>query len=163
MYSGGTIANTGGITATSMTISGATPALSGRLNLSGDGPHSFTSGTLTIPAGGTLALTGNGNLAIQNGAQIANGGLVDIQTDADIQHSVGAAPTFTNTGTLRKSGGIDVSTIGNPVNVTNAATGLIDVQTGTLQLSNGMPNNDGVINIGAGATLSTGGTVLVGG
>ena len=158
VWSGGTIAGSGGVSASSMTVTG-TPQLTGRLTFGGAGPYSMTGGTLNIAAGGTLQLAG-ADFNLNNGAAINNGGLIDIQSDADILHVLGAAPSFANTGTLRKSAGVGESAIGNPINVTNAATGLIDVLTGTLRFSNGLPVNDANITVSAGATLSTTGAGL---
>ena len=72
----------------------------------------------------------------------------DVQTDADVQNTAGAA-TFANTGTLRKSGGGAGTTMFgmNPAfALTSAAGSTIDVQTGTLQVNGAFPTSSGTRN-----------------
>ncbi len=178
--SGGTIAAGAAVLVTGTTlIESGTPQVAGSLVTD---VLEMTGGTLAIPAGGLLQTDGlnassisaaivnnagtfeiaGADLELNNGATFNNEatGLFDIQTDAGVRHIDGAAPVFSNAGILRKSVSFGTSIIGNPITLTNAPSGLIDVQSGTLQISNGMPDNDGTINVAVGATFSTNGAAL---
>jgi hypothetical protein len=122
------------------------------------GPFALAGATLNND--GTIRLAG-GDMRLNDGAIVNNAGSFVFQSDADIEHTVGAAPAFNNTGTLSKTGGTGVSIIGaaNAFPVTNAASATIDVQTGTLQV-NAFPVNDGTISTVTGATFSTNGAAL---
>jgi hypothetical protein len=100
--------------------------------------------TLAYPLynAGTFRLL-SGNLLINycgynNGALInLPGALLDIQSDASIDISSNnfglCTPTFSNEGTIRKSGGTGTNRIYAPL----SSTGTVDVQTGTISFNGG--------------------------
>ncbi|MDB6025396.1 MAG: hypothetical protein JWM68_1619 [Verrucomicrobiales bacterium] len=118
-------------------------------------------GTLNVQAGGELKFAGSGSKYIYSlnvinqgtvtwsGGSIAlggtptttisNGGLWQITGNDSMNYGGGAAPTWTNSGTLRKSAGGLTSYFGG-CNFINQPGGLVDVLTGTLQL-NGFDTN----------------------
>lgn len=84
---------------------------------------------------GTTNLTGTGPFYIEDQAEFVNqtSGLFNFQSDADIL-TFGTAPyTFTNMGTLRKSGGASESFINAEVN----NSGLVEGNSGSLVLNGG--------------------------
>ncbi len=104
----------------------------------------------------TATWTDTGNFVIGSGATFTNYGTFDIQNDAVFGYGSGAAPTFNNYGTLRKSAGTGTTTFGGSVKFTNSSSyGTVEVRTGTLFLQGPFTNFDD-------RTL-TGGTYLISG
>jgi hypothetical protein len=114
---------------------------------------------------------GAGSIDCNNSPVIDNYGLWNAQTDNTL---VGNNPygstTFNNYGTFRKSGGSGTNTMDN--NTVFNTSGTLDIQTGTLSVSEGSGN--GVVNVGgtsiavgnnftfSGGTLFTGGGIVTG-
>jgi YD repeat-containing protein len=177
--SGGTLRINGQVSANSYSQSFSTLRGTGTLTVAG--PATWTSGTMTDAGtttfNGSLAITGNvgnnshdltggrilnttgtttltggfgGFIRMANGTRINNSGLwLDQSTSfLDIMPFFGAQATFHNTGTYRKSSA--TTTIGIIFN--NASTGIVDIQTGTLQFSGGGTANNGSTFTGAAAT-----------
>jgi hypothetical protein len=128
---------------------------------------------------GALALSGAADLSLDRGAQLNNAGLVrhrsggrlDLRQNArlenlssgtyDLESDVGlfsddyAPQSFDNFGTLRKSGGTNVSTISV---LFNNQGGSIEVDSGTLALANSGSSSNGTFTVAGGAVLDwTGG------
>ena len=121
------------------------------LNLSGSSAKVMSGGKLNNA--GTINWTGAGNLQLDNAAVLTNNALFDIQTDADISYTAGAAPSLVNsaTGTIRKSAGTATNTVfgaTNPFSFTNSGT--LDAQTGTIQYAGNNTFNSGTLFSGAG-------------
>ncbi|MDP2822279.1 MAG: YDG domain-containing protein [Sulfuritalea sp.] len=147
-WTGGTLAVGG--------AGGVTVATGRALAIGGAAAKTLDGGKLTNA--GTITWTGAGNLVLNNGAQLTNNALLDIQTDADFQYTSGVAPSLSNTGTLRKSSGALDTVIGltNPFAFGNS--GNIDVQLGTLNVQGGGFSHTGTMNLAPGATFQrTGG------
>ncbi len=115
----------------------------------------------TLVNNGTLIHTGTGNLIVTGTLTNSATGVYDFQSDADM-FSGSCCSTLTNLGTIRKTGGSDVSIIGeptpNPSNVSlnfNNTGGTLDAQMGTLQLFNTRGDNTGggTFNAATGAVL----------
>jgi hypothetical protein len=100
---------------------------------------------------GTIAHAGGGGrLFVSDGTTINNAGTYDFQGDgAGIVLGGGLSSTFTNTGTVRKSAGAGAVTLSVSF-FTNA--NLVDVQSGTLNLSAGGAST-GTFNTAGGASL----------
>ncbi len=80
---------------------------------------------------------------------VSNTALWNIQADANLTYAGGGASPFSNTGTLRKSGGAGSSVIGG--NIVFSNTGTIDAQTGTIDFAGGSATfNAGTQFTGAG-------------
>jgi len=89
-----------------------------------------------------------------NGNTLTNQGLTDLQADAGFGDG-GNGGTFINQGSLRKSGGTGASNVSG-IAFVNAAGGVIDVQTGSLNFaSNNASFNAGTHFIGAGQAQVT--------
>ena len=158
--------------------------LGGSANVNVTGTANWSGGTMTgagatnIPAGATLNLnTGlnnhlflartlnNAGTAILTQAGASGtvfflqsgtfnnqaGGVFDIRADRGI-NSNGGTNLFANAGVIRKSAGTGLSTVGVPFN----NNGTVEVQTGTLEFSNG-GTSSGAFNVGQGTTLEFGG------
>jgi hypothetical protein len=142
--SGGTLTWTAG----TMQGTGTTAvAMEGSLQISG-GNFKDLSGRTLSNAGTVSSSAADGTLRAYNGAVINNlaAGVFDFVTDSDVRPiNTGPAPSFSNAGTVRKSGGAGTSAIG----VTLNNTGTLDVQSGTLFLS-------GTVSQFSGPTLSAG-------
>lgn len=112
----------------------------------------------TVLTQGTTIISGSGSLGAGNGAIWTNaaGATVDIQSDADFFYAFGSSPalTFTNAGTLRKSGG---GTSGFGGGTIFNSTGAVQVQAGTLSLASGSASSIFDIASGAALTFADGG------
>ena len=125
------------------------------------GASKTLSGTLNVA--GTLNFTGTGNLEMDGGTlTLQSGGLLDLQSDAAILDPTDASVTGTLTvdGTLRKSAGTGTSAIGGSfsdgfVSVIVGQSGLVEVQTGTLQFLADF-TTDGMVRATAGSMNFTG-------
>ncbi|MEZ6063698.1 MAG: carboxypeptidase regulatory-like domain-containing protein [Planctomycetaceae bacterium] len=122
----------------------------GFVTLSGDG-HKALSSNGTFVNDGTVFVDGGGTFG--GGIVDNNAGAVwDFRSDADFAV---ATTTFNNRGTLRKSGGTDVSTMNVAVNSqVNHLGGTVDVSSGTLALAGSDRNH--VAEHGATFTVATG-------
>lgn len=147
-WSGGTLSGPG----TLLVSSGAT------LNISGSAAKTFnrndglsSSGGRTIDNYGTINVLGTGSLLGGDGAQIINRGVFDFQQDTTVGYSgTGSTPTFTNSGTLRKtagSGGVVFSQIAF------LNTGQVDVQTGSLTFDAAVTSTGGSFKSSADALI----------
>lgn len=141
-WSGGTIALSVNIAASgTLNMNGTTVSLdgavtnSGTIHLSGSGPVVLYNNQVTH---GTYAG------AFYNEA----GGLFDLQTDQGVANASLGSEVFVNAGTLRKSSGTGISTIG--VACTNSGT--VDAESGSIQFSYG-GNISGTYNTAAGASI----------
>ena len=142
-------------------------------------------GTFTVRPGATLNLTGSGPKTVDRRACVAHQlgsdefrwrrqpGAQQFRATHEQRHikpsvrrglpiPAGGAPTFSNTGTLTKTAGSGTSAIGisNAFAFSNAGSGVIDVQIGTIQVNGGFATNSGTINTAAGTTFSTNGNAL---
>jgi hypothetical protein len=94
---------------------------------------------------GTITITDNGAFQYQNGPSITNSGVIEFQSDADLVSLDSTGTTFTNSGTIRKSGGTATTILGfGALNLTLNNSGTLDVDSGNLQVN------------AAGGTFSTG-------
>ena len=130
--------------------------------------NTSATGGVVLNGGGTLAnqktldVTGTGGLGFANSATLDNqaGAAFDFQADAST-FNAGNSGTFTNEGTLTKTGGTGTSTLGGITFVNNATTGntpVIDIESGTLQNAAGGTSTGGAFVVAQGATLDlTGG------
>ena len=129
-------------------------ALLGTVNLNGvlAITNGGMQGSLTVAAGGELQLVGGyktlysftlfnqgtvtwsgGQLGL-SGTTVSNGGLWLITGDNSTSSGGGPLSMWVNAGTLRKSGGSGVTTLGG-LNFANQPSGLVEVLAGTLQLA----------------------------
>ena len=152
----------------------ASVTVANRLNWTG-GTMSGT-GLTEIPAGGTLALSGSSAKYLArtvnssgaatlvgsslssttggSGAVLNNlpGATFDVQADYGLAGT--EAATFNNAGTFTKSAGTGTTSIGSAWTFIN--TGTFEVQSGTVSAA-GPFNNDGVVTVGPGRTLTLSG------
>ena len=110
-------------------------------------------GSLTVEAGGQLQLSGtpskllyyfnlinqgtvtwSGGSLSAGSTTISNGGLWQITSDSALVQGGYATPTWLNSGTLRKSGGAATAYL-TSVNFVNQPGGLVDVLSGSLQIT----------------------------
>ena len=92
---------------------------------------------------------------------ISNGGLWQVTGDYNLSYGGGTTPVWTNSGTLKKTaGGSTTSFTG--MNFYNQPTGLVQVDSGTLQLPVGSTNFAGKLRLNGG-TLNANGTFAVAG
>ncbi len=98
----------------------------------------------TLVNDGTITHTTANNIQLNSGAQlqITSTGYYDFQSDGSIQYAAGGPSTTINSGLIRKSVGSGTSSIViSGTYVSNG--GLIDVQTGTIQLPTTYTTNKG--------------------
>jgi hypothetical protein len=142
ILSGGTVNGTGTLTVssggtltwTSGTMSGTTEVASGgSLQISGTSTKFLSGGTLSNA--GTVNRSGSGSLVLQTGGTINNmaGGLFNFLDDSGITNNGGTS--FSNAGTVRKSGGTLTSTIAVAFHGLDGE--VLDAQSGTLGLGGG--------------------------
>jgi len=138
-WTGGTMQSTGVTTC------------NGTLTLSGAGAKGIQlSRTLNINA--NAVVVGTASLGISSAAVINNPGTWDFQGDGSIVWGVGTAPSFNNTGTLKKSAGTGTSFVQLPF----VNDGVVLVQTGTINSNQG-GSSTGSFGLSAGTTLQFGG------
>ncbi len=120
--------------------------------------NAWMSGTLTVAAGGVLnfsasanpyiyllTLTNNGTVnwssggIIVGGTTIYNNGLWQITGNNSFGYGGYATPVWVNNGIIRKISGPGVSSI-DSFNFSNAPGGVVEAQTGTLQINGGLAN-----------------------
>ncbi len=152
--SGGTVSGSGTLTVDSaMSWTGGTE--SGTLDIGSAGTLTFSNGgswkylsDLTLNNAGTI-IWNNGPLALQDSSTINNesGALFDIQVGNNIQTQDGSdtsVSAFDNAGTLRLETGSGTTTFqaaGNGAKAILNNTGTVDVEGGTLNLSDGGTNS----------------------
>jgi fibronectin-binding autotransporter adhesin len=114
-------------------------------------------GTVTW-SGGSIYGSGSGPATV-----ISNGGLWQITGDAGFYEGIGGGPMFwTNSGTLRKSAGTAITQI-NSFTFVNQSSGLVDVDSGTLQLPSGTTNSTGTLRLNGGTLQATSGPLTMNG
>jgi hypothetical protein len=106
--------------------------------------------------------TGTGTLVMSDRAEFNNynGALFEIQNNDSVNYGTGERPEFNNMGTVRKSAGTGVSNLGTGF-LLFVNDGLVQVQTGTLNLgggANGDPLSTGQFQVSALAKLRFSGT-----
>ncbi len=132
------------------------------LAIQGASSHSF--GASNFVNGGTVQWQpGASSIVFANGVNVSSSGLWDAQGDAAFIYGGGAATTFDNSGTLRKSGGAGTTTIGNSAAFLFVNSGTIDVQTGTVALSGSNTIEAGSVFTGAGSVAVTTASTFNGG
>ncbi len=143
----------------------------GDASISGANLKDLSSRTLRLD--GNSSWSGTGSLRMGSAAQINNTGTWDIQSDVSTGTLGGAAPSITNTGTIRKTAGAGTTTIQQAMN----NDGTLDVQSGTINLGGGGTSGGayqagpaGTLaftnlthTLGAGASVTGSGTIQVGG
>lgn len=109
-------------------------------------------GGRTFNNSATVAVPGDGSLFIDNGAVFNNlaGATFDVQTDADLEFFTGTPSTFNNDGTVRKSGGTDVTEV--DASLVFNSDGNLEIQSGTFRLRGGGINTGGV-DVSSGAAI----------
>jgi hypothetical protein len=157
-----TIGNTG-----LLTIEGSVDWIDGNLTGAGTtrllGDVSFATGARNLRNGqtleilGTVTQTGTGSLNTGGGARVLNLGSWVDAANGNVglgNFGGGASSRFDNVGSFTKTSAF-VTEIGNGLNLNN--TGLLDVQAGTLRLSdNATLAASGQVRAAAGATLDLG-------
>ena len=92
-------------------------------------------GGTTLLNQGTVQMGGTYDFGIQGHSFVDNQSLWEIISDVDFSGGTGSGGTFTNTGTFRKSGGSDVTSINGWWIFQNNSGGIIDAASGTLEFS----------------------------
>ena len=122
------------------------------LALQGSGGKTFNGTSFTNK--GTVAWqASSGDLALISSASITNTGVWNAQGDAALVYGGGTASTFNNSGTLRKSGGIGNTQIGNSTAVLFVNSGTIDAQSGSITIGGSNTFNPGTVFTGAGSVV----------
>jgi hypothetical protein len=163
--------NISGLTLSSPTITGSqtlttagAATLSGSVTLTGGmtlqanhglaitGGPTFNNATVNVPAGQTAAFTTPvGTLTMSNGGTINNAGAWLTQGNGTIFGGAGVK-TFNNTGTFTRNTAVGT----HQVSVTFNNSGIVNANTGTLDLFSGGASTGGVFNVASGATLRFG-------
>ncbi|MEW6304193.1 MAG: hypothetical protein AB1705_12020 [Verrucomicrobiota bacterium] len=145
-WSGGTFSHTGT----------ATLLAGGAGTISGAGAKSYGGGSFNNQ--GTLTWTGAGVINFSQGTW-NNSGVFEIQNDSSFVDVFDGAPlVINNSGTVRKVTATGTTTFNN-ITFNNAASGLVDAQTGSFNFASGAFNNNGTARTQTGAlTVNTGGT-----
>ncbi|MHB1560310.1 MAG: carboxypeptidase regulatory-like domain-containing protein, partial [Isosphaeraceae bacterium] len=137
----------------------------GTMTISGTGEHEFFNDG-TIDDRGTIVQTGTGNLGLHSDNQFPTALLIErgasyvIQADSGLDNPVGGQTAVINDGTIEKTAGTGVSRL--LVNGTLTNAGVIDVQSGTVQLAaNAVTSTGGSFAVAQGAILDpTGGQTV---
>jgi hypothetical protein len=95
-------------------------------------------------------------LYLQSGASVVNNGVWNAASDSALIYNGGAAPSFVNHGTFRKSGGAGATTINGTTGFVNE--GILDAQTGRIDFVGGSTFNAGSVFTGAGVVNAASGT-----
>ena len=164
VHTGGNAMLSGHTTFTGGTLSGTWAVAAGHSLTAADGGGKSVSGAGSVLSNqGSLAWSTADTLYLMSGAAFVNQGTLDFAADGSVLYNGGAAPVFTNSGLIVKSGGTGTSTIGNTLNFDNQGT--IDVQSGTLALPTNFSNHGTLKGTGSYAmagTLFNAGTVAPG-
>ena len=152
---GGVIFNfSGGFEWTGGTISGGTLTNDGLFVIAGSSSKNLDGAKITNRS--TANVTGAGTVYFKNGAELNNQGTFDIQVDVMLDYVIGDPVSFSNSGTVRKSGGSGEASL--DFVLTNSGT--VNVQSGTLRCDDDLTNNaGGVIEVASGANLTVNGTL----
>ena len=129
---------------------GTTVAAGGMLEPLGAGTKTLSERTLTND-GDVLWL--EGNISINNGAQVNNNGTFQMETDADIVHSLGGG-TVNNAGLFRKTVAAGESTVDGSVAFHTTATGTVDIQSGSWTPWSTSSTTAGTLNAGANGVIA---------
>lgn len=106
---------------------------------------------------GLLTLNSDTGIGVYDGASIVNRGTIELQDNRGITYGSGAAVSLLNEGLLVKTGGTGTSTVGGASSSFGLVnTGRIEVQTGTLRITNAF-TNDGTL--AGSATLQSSGVL----
>ncbi|MBI5107576.1 MAG: hypothetical protein HZA62_02410 [Rhodocyclales bacterium] len=164
---GGTMTLNGGMNWTVngvITGSGASPTLSvpsaQTLALGGSGGRELVGVTLNNQGTTTINVSHNDGLWLSNGSVVNNSGLIRFDNGSGvnfIETISGASGTVNNTGTIQNAGsgtGILWSDLSFPEN-----NGTLKASSGTLEVRTTISNN-GIIEVGGGATFGTAGGPL---
>jgi hypothetical protein len=129
----------------------ATVTVNGTVIFTGTSADIIDNTTLTI--NGSALFTGTGDIRLTKNAVLNNtsSATFQIQTDALIDYSPPGGGTFTNSGTITKSGGAGTTTI----DVYFVNSGILNVNSGTIFLDRGS-NTNGAVNLASGGTLMVG-------
>jgi hypothetical protein len=126
-----------------------TVAAGGTLNITGGSRKDFNGANFTN--NGVVTWMGTGDIHAGNGAVLNNNNTWTIQNNQQLVNDYGNPVTFTNTGTLRKSG--SGATLDTAIQlIFNNNGGTIDVQSGNLFLPGGT-STGGAYNVAAGSFL----------
>ena len=137
----------GGLLSVTSTIANA------GIDFHGDGTDQLSACTLTNPAGqtATIGATGNDILQFINSATFVNAGTLNASSGSMVVFN--GSNTFANTGTFNVAEPpIGTFTINFGIAFNNPASGIVNVQSGTLLVA-GTGSNSGAMNISSGAVL----------
>ena len=132
----------------------------GQLVLAAPGRNLYSA---TIINQGTVNWTGGSmNVGGTPGTVISNGGLWQINGDFNLNFGGGQTAVWTNSGTLRKTAGSGVAFLTGP-SFYNQSGGLVQVDSGTLQLTSITTNRAGTLRLNGGALNANGTLAFSGG
>ncbi|MDQ5823060.1 MAG: S-layer homology domain-containing protein [Chloroflexota bacterium] len=133
--------------------------MSATMNVSGNSSKVLRARTLTNR--GTLNMAGT-FFGVADGATLNNTatGIIDLKADGSVQAS-GAASTFNNAGSMRKSGGAGTALFAAGINVTNSGT--VESQTGRLEFASGYTQTTGTTRLNGGNIAAGGAFNIAGG
>ncbi|OYV00101.1 MAG: hypothetical protein CFE26_24495, partial [Verrucomicrobiales bacterium VVV1] len=138
-------------------LSGTWSVAAGQTLVGRSGGFKYVDGAGTVLTNqGTVRWDTGDALYLQSGGQVVNHGLWDSTTDSLMAYNGGTATTFTNFGTLRKSGGSGGTTVNAGVGFVNH--GVLDAQVGELVFNGGSTFNAGSLFTGAGRNRVVAGT-----
>jgi fibronectin-binding autotransporter adhesin len=128
----------------------------GTLNADTSGSNRLVIGPGTLTNDGTINEAGNNSLILEGGAALYNAGWATFDLTANGSVSQSGGGSFTNAGTLEKTGGTGTSTIST---TTLSNTGTIAVTSGTLNISAAVAQVSGT-TLTAGAWTVTGSSTV---
>lgn len=131
------------------TTGGGTTIIPSDVTLAFTTPNSKTLNNRALQNAGLVTIGNSGPVQLANAASINNAGIFDLRSDASINFVGGAPTVISNSGTFRKSASTGLSIVSG-VNLNN--TGQIDVQAGTLRMSNS-GTSSGPATLAAGTVL----------
>lgn len=139
---------------------------SGTLNFSNDGNFTLSGGT-TLNTSANVTKTDRGNLTIA-GATWNNSGTMSFTSmgaPSPVMDLMGANSQFNNTGTFSVTGGQTLNVNSNNASAvfTNGSGGIIDVADNTSVVFANFADAGGSINLGANASINTGGSLTLNG
>ena len=123
------------------------------LNIEAGGNKFFSGAASNFNNGGTVNWNAD-PLFLQSGAAVVNNALWNATSDQALFYNGGSAPSFTNNGSFRKSGGVGSTTINTTVGFVN--NGTLDAQTGSISFVGGSVFNAGSVFTGAGSNVAAG-------
>jgi len=125
------------------------------LNIDAGGIKRFSGAGASFNNSGTVNWNAD-TLYFESGAALVNDGLWNASSDQSFIYNGGSAPSFTNNGVFRKSGGSGSTTINNNVGFVN--NGTLDAASGTLSFVGGTVFNAGSVFTGAGSVSASSGS-----